>query len=59
MNLAAELYRIAELAHQGVDDDAIHDECDDVARRYTDESLTGADIYRRSERVYAANFESR
>ena len=42
--LYPELYRIAELAHKGVDDDYIRDECDDVARRYTASCLTGADI---------------
>jgi hypothetical protein len=59
MNLSADLYRIAELAHKGVDDDYIRDECDEVAVRYTDKCLTGADVYRITERVYAENFESR
>ena len=59
MNLQAELYRIAEQAHKGVDDDYIRDECDEVALRITDRVVSGAEIYRQSERVYAANFESR
>lgn len=59
MNLYAECYRIAELAHKGHDDDYIHDECDDVAIRYTDAVITGADVYRRSEAIYRREFESR
>jgi hypothetical protein len=59
MNLYAECYRIAELAHKGVDDDHIRDECDDVAIRHTESVITGADIYRRSEQIYAREFESR
>ncbi len=59
MNLYAECYRIAEQAHKGVDDDYIHDECDDVARRYTDSVITGADVYQRSEQIYAREFASR
>ena len=59
MNLYAECYRIAELAHKGVDDDYLLDECDDVALRYTDKVITGADVYRRSEAIYSREFESR
>lgn len=59
MNLQAEIYRIAELAHKGVDDDYIRDECDEVAIRYTERVITGSEVYRAAERVYAREFESR
>ena len=58
MNLHAECYRIAELAHKGVDDDYIRDECDEVALRFTDRVIDGSEIYRRVEQIYAREFSS-
>lgn len=58
-NLAAEAYRIAELAHKGVDDDCIWDECESAAIYIADQCLTAGDIYRASERMYSQHFESR
>ena len=57
--LATEAYRIAELAHKGVDDDYIHDECDQAAIYIVDQVVTSRDVYRASERAYAQHFESR
>lgn len=58
MNLQAELYRIAEEAHKGVDDEYIHELCDSLTSQY-DGPLNSDDLYKMSERVYAQHFESR
>ena len=54
MNYQAELYRIAEEAHKGVDDDYIQDLCAELA---SDVGVTTARIYRESEMVYRKEFE--
>lgn len=59
MSFYSDCYRIAELVHQGVDDDYIRDECEEVALRTVDRNLTAGEVYRASERIYAQEFESR
>lgn len=59
MSFYSDCYRIAELAHQGVDDDYLRDECEEIALRSVDRNLTADEVYRASERIYRKEFESR
>ena len=53
MNYQAELYRIAEEAHKGADDDYIRELCAELA---ADVGVTTARIYHEAEQVYTREF---
>lgn len=55
--LYSEAYRIAELAHKGVDDDYLMEQCEAAAANL--DNVTATQLYAHSEAIYNREFSSR